>query len=67
MIKRLSEALGVSPDDLAKQGVLDTFLNVDSQFHIDPALVKSSAVPELAGSYSIAQGARHLCRFNDRL
>lgn len=52
MIKRLSEALGVSAEDLAKQGVLDTFLDVDSQFHIDPVLVKSSAAPELAGAYS---------------
>src|ERR1051326_6410053 len=52
MIKRLSEALGVSPSHLKSQGAFDTFLSVDSQFHIDPALVKATKTPELAGSYS---------------
>jgi hypothetical protein len=52
MIKRLSEALGVSAADLKKEGVFDAFLAVDSRFHIDPALVKATKTPELAGSYS---------------
>lgn len=52
MIQRASEALGVAASDLQKEGVFDAFLSVDSHFHIDPALVKVTKMPELASSYS---------------
>jgi hypothetical protein len=52
MVKRISEALGVASDDLQKEGAFDAFLAVDSNFHIDPALVKTTTTAELSSSYS---------------
>lgn len=55
MIQTLSEALGVSTEAMASVGAFDAFLSLDSQFHIDPALLKVSGTPELKNSYETFQ------------
>lgn len=47
---KVSEALGVSSSKLWKQGVFDSYIGVDSRLHIDPALLRTTRVPELRGS-----------------
>jgi hypothetical protein len=48
MAKKISDALGISGAKLEAQGVLDGFVDVDSHFHIHPALLANPTVPELA-------------------
>jgi len=48
--KRISEVLGVSSASLQQEGVFDGFYRFDSKFHIDPALLRATQVPELRGS-----------------
>ncbi len=48
---RISDALGVSHAKLDAQGALDGFVDVDSHFHIHPALLANPMVPELADAY----------------
>lgn len=47
----ISEALGVSPSQLWKHGVFDSYLGIDSLLHVDPARLRSTRIPELLGSY----------------
>src|SRR5215210_5137174 len=51
MTTRISEALGVSPEDLAAEGALDAFTDVDSRFHVDPHLLQYAEIPEFKESY----------------
>jgi hypothetical protein len=50
MPERLSTVLGVTPDALEKEGAFDGFYEFDSQFHIDPALLRGTSAPELKAS-----------------
>jgi hypothetical protein len=47
----LSESLGVTPAQLWKFGVFDTYLGIDSLLHVDPARLRSTRIPELRGAY----------------
>ena len=47
---RISEALGVTSTKLWKQGVFDSYLGIDSRLHIDPALLRTTRVPEFKES-----------------
>ena len=47
---RISEALGVTSAKLWKQGVFDSYLGIDSRLHIDPALLRTTKVPEFKES-----------------
>src|SRR5947207_3124372 len=47
---RLSQALGVAPSKLLNKGVFDSYLGIDSRLHIDPALLRSTRVPEFKNS-----------------
>lgn len=50
--ERFSEHFGVAPDAMARAGVLDPTLNVDTRLFIDPLLLENSSHSE------IAEGAR---------
>lgn len=52
MPTKISDALGVSSDDLRKQGVFDGFIDVDSKFYVDPRLLEKTKTDELEGAYS---------------
>jgi hypothetical protein len=43
---RVSEALGVTSAKLWKQGVFDSYLGIDSRLHIDPALLRTTRIPD---------------------
>lgn len=47
----LSTALGVTPESLSAEGVFDGFIDFDSNFHIDPALLSVSRALELKDSH----------------
>ena len=47
---RVSEALGVTSSKLWTQGVFNSYLGIDSRLHIDPALLRTTRVPEFKGS-----------------
>jgi hypothetical protein len=47
----LSESLGVTPAQLWKYGVFDSYLGIDSLLHVDPARLRSTRIPELLGGY----------------
>lgn len=47
----LSESLGVTPGQLWKYGVFDSYLGIDSLLHVDPARLRSTRIPELLGGY----------------
>jgi hypothetical protein len=51
----ISTALGTTHAALLATGAFDGFIDVDSQLHIDPALLKATVVPELSGSYATFQ------------
>lgn len=51
MAIRISEALGVSAEQLERFGAFDGFVDIDAQFHVDPHLLDASEVPELDGSH----------------
>ncbi len=51
MPRRISDAMGVSKEDLWEQGAFDAFVDIDSRFHIDPHLLEACQTPELQGSY----------------
>jgi hypothetical protein len=59
MPTRISDALGVSHAKLDAQGVLDGFVDVDSHFHIHPALLANPMAPELAKAQSRLE--KHFC------
>jgi hypothetical protein len=44
-----SKQFGVDEKELAKAGLIDPFLNVDTQLFIDPVLLEKSANPKIAG------------------
>lgn len=46
----ISEALSVGSGKLWKQGVFDSYLGIDSRLHLDPALLRTTKVPEFRGS-----------------
>jgi hypothetical protein len=50
MPERISKVLGASQKALAKEGVFDGFFRFDSQFHLDPALLRATAAKELKQS-----------------
>jgi hypothetical protein len=56
MATRISAALGVKHDALESQGALDAFVDLDSQFHIHPALLGSATTPELRDSEKRVEG-----------
>lgn len=47
MPKLISEQFGISPAKLDDLGVFDTFVDLDSQLHVDPHLLNNSEVPEM--------------------
>lgn len=47
MPQLLSEYFGVSPAALDELGVFDTFIDLDSQLHVDPHLLGDSEIPEM--------------------
>jgi hypothetical protein len=47
MPDRISEKFGLKSEQFGKEGVFDGFWDVDSQFHVDPALLRVTKVPEL--------------------
>jgi hypothetical protein len=49
---KISEALRITEVDLAKFGVFDAFLGVDSRLHIDPSLLRTIKIPEFQQSLS---------------
>jgi hypothetical protein len=51
MPQKISSALGVTAAALEAEGVLNTFIDIDSRFHLDPHLLESTKVPELSQSY----------------
>jgi hypothetical protein len=51
MAQRLSDAFGVSHEAFVGEGAFDAFVGIDSRFHVDPHLISSSSVPELADAY----------------
>ena len=55
MLERLSDLIEVRPEDLERADVLNTFVKIDSQFYVDPFLLKSTEVPEFKGSYKRIQ------------
>jgi hypothetical protein len=48
--KRVSAVLGVVAEDLEATGAFNGFVDIDSRLHVDPHLLSTSSVPELAGS-----------------
>ena len=46
----VSEALGITSLKLWKQGVFDSYLGIDSRLHLDPALLRSTHIPEFRKS-----------------
>ena len=51
----LSDCLGISPTQLWRYGVFDSYLGIDSLLHVDPARLRTTRVPELRGSYKTFQ------------
>jgi hypothetical protein len=47
MPDRISEKFGLKSEQFGKEGVFDGFWDVDSQFHVDPALLRVTKAPEL--------------------
>ncbi len=52
MALRISDLLGVSNEQLQKEGAFDGFVDLDSQFHIDPFLLRHTKTPEMKDSYA---------------
>lgn len=50
MLQRLSDVFNVKPKALEQAGVFDCFVQRDARLHIDPHLLSSSGVPELASA-----------------
>lgn len=48
---RVNDALELEPGILEKAGAFNAFVDIDSQFHLDPHLLSESSVPEMSGSY----------------
>lgn len=44
-----SKHFSIDPDELTKDGLIDPFLNVDTQLFIDPILLEKSAIPQIRG------------------
>jgi hypothetical protein len=57
MVRRLSDVLKVSHQDLEAKGVFDSFLDIDSKLYIDPHLMANSNLPEMREAY--AQFRKH--------
>ena len=55
MATRISELLNITHDDLLNEDAFDGFVEIDSQFYIDPSLLESVKVPELKNSYGKIQ------------
>jgi len=51
MSKKINEVFKVSEDALAKEGVFNGFIDIDSKFYVDPHLLEVTTVPELENSY----------------
>src|SRR4051794_39390628 len=50
MATRISKALGISHGTLKAHGAFDAFVDIDSHFHVHPALLTTVRTPELAES-----------------
>lgn len=55
MPDRISEKFDRKSEQFGKEGVFDGFWDVDSQFHVDPALLRSTQVPELKSAAATFQ------------
>jgi hypothetical protein len=55
MLNRISDTFSLNHQDLVEAGVLDSFIDVDSRFHIDPYLLSSIEIPELSDCYEKIQ------------
>lgn len=51
MAIRISDALGISSEMLNNEGAFDGFVDIDSQLHIDPYLLRNATTVELKDSY----------------
>ena len=51
MVKKISDVLGVSEDIFNQTGAFNIVVGLDSLFHIDPYLLKSSKIPEFKSAY----------------
>jgi hypothetical protein len=49
---RISEALNIKPKQLEKHGVFNGFIDIDSQFYIDPRLLELITIPQLSNSHT---------------
>jgi hypothetical protein len=55
-IVNLSNALAVTTSQLKRSGVFDSYVGIDSRLHIDPALLRTTRVPELKGALKTFNG-----------
>lgn len=51
MPRKISNAIGVSADDLDQVGAFDAFVDFDSRLYVDPSLLARAAAPELRQAY----------------
>lgn len=51
MIRKYSDALEVTEEALLKEGVFNAFVDIDARFHIDPHLLETTKIPELAPAH----------------
>ena len=63
MLNRISDTFSLNHQDLVEAGVLDSFIDVDSRFHIDPYLLSSIEIPELSDCYEKLRVAKFLKSF----
>jgi hypothetical protein len=45
MAIRFSQVLDIKRKDLSKEGAFDGFIDIDSPFHVDPHLLRSTKIP----------------------
>jgi hypothetical protein len=51
MPRKISTLLNVSSNALKKKGVFDGFVDIDSQLHVDPSLLKGCKIPEFKNAH----------------
>ena len=59
---KISDALGVKSSALWDEGAFDAYIGIDSRLHLDPALLRTTEIPEFRNSLK-----RFLKYFNDVL
>ena len=68
MLRRYHEALRASPAVLRSAGASDGFVDIDSEFYVDPCLLERTRVPEPTGTAaSFESYFRDVVRMNKHL